>query len=235
MGLRSVIGFPELLQLITTSKNYALTVLRTSHITIRHTRSCQSVTVFTSHCLVAAFNGRHSPSSVFPNCHWPQPPASTSNSSQWQNPSGYLIHLLQSQLCYNQQSVGQSVLVSSPHLGPKTRFLLLSDSCRCVDVGCPLWWEDGSIVYSCCCASPVRAFLGPSLSQIWDPLNLDGQVSAFTSPRNRVAHLYPQAPGSLSSPLMTRKAVVEVFKPTSTRAHWLLLTCPAYNIMAQTT
>jgi hypothetical protein len=38
-------------------------------------------------------------------------------------------------LCYDRWSVGQSVMVSSPHLGPKTRFLLLSDSCRFVDVG----------------------------------------------------------------------------------------------------
>jgi hypothetical protein len=33
------------------------------------------------------------------------------------------------------RSVGQSVLVSSTHLGPKTRFLLLSDSCGFVGVG----------------------------------------------------------------------------------------------------
>jgi hypothetical protein len=32
-------------------------------------------------------------------------------------------------LCYDRWRVGQSVLVSSIHLGPKTRFLLLSDSC----------------------------------------------------------------------------------------------------------
>jgi hypothetical protein len=33
-----------------------------------------------------------------------------------------------SKLCYDRRPVGQSVLASSPHLGPKTRFLLLSDS-----------------------------------------------------------------------------------------------------------
>jgi hypothetical protein len=32
----------------------------------------------------------------------------------------------ESKLCYYRRSVGQSVLVSSTHLGPKTRFLLLS-------------------------------------------------------------------------------------------------------------
>jgi hypothetical protein len=30
-----------------------------------------------------------------------------------------------------------------PQMGPKTRFLLLSDSCGFVHVGCPLWREDG--------------------------------------------------------------------------------------------
>jgi hypothetical protein len=34
-----------------------------------------------------------------------------------------------SKLCYDRWSVGQSVLVSSPHVGLTTRFLLLSDSC----------------------------------------------------------------------------------------------------------
>jgi hypothetical protein len=54
MGFGLVIGFTELLKLITTSKDYALTVLHTSQITIGHTRFSQSVTVFTSCCSVAA-------------------------------------------------------------------------------------------------------------------------------------------------------------------------------------
>jgi hypothetical protein len=37
-------------------------------------------------CLVAAFNRGCFPSSVFPNCPWPQVPASNSNSSQWLSP-----------------------------------------------------------------------------------------------------------------------------------------------------
>jgi hypothetical protein len=35
--------------------------------------------------------------------------------------------------------------MTSPHLGPKTRFLLLSDGCGFVDVGRPFWWEEGSV------------------------------------------------------------------------------------------
>jgi hypothetical protein len=56
------------------------------------------------------------------------------------------------------------------------------------------------------------------LSQIGDPANLEGQVPVFTSPRNRVAQLYPQVPGSLSSPPTTHRAPVVVLEPTSTRS-----------------
>jgi hypothetical protein len=47
----------------------------------------------------------------------------------------------------DRRSVGQSVLVSSTHLRLTTRFLLLSDSCGFVDVGRPLWREDGCVFY----------------------------------------------------------------------------------------
>jgi hypothetical protein len=75
--------------------------------TIGHTRSSQSVIVFTSRCLVAANVGR-SPSSWFPIGPWSQLPASNSNSAQQLNPSGCLansktlqpINRLQSQKCF---------------------------------------------------------------------------------------------------------------------------------------
>jgi hypothetical protein len=38
-------------------------------------------------------------------------------------------------LCCNRRSVGKSVLASGPHLGPMTRFLLLSDVYRFFYVG----------------------------------------------------------------------------------------------------
>jgi hypothetical protein len=50
MGFGVVIGFIELSQLATQSKNYALTVLQTSQIAVGHNRSSQSVRVFISHC-----------------------------------------------------------------------------------------------------------------------------------------------------------------------------------------
>jgi hypothetical protein len=49
-----------------------------------------------------------------------------------------------------------------PHLGPKNRFLLLSDSFGFVDVGGPLWREDGSVVYNCLWSSPEQSFPGSS-------------------------------------------------------------------------
>jgi hypothetical protein len=50
----------EHLQLVSTSEDYALTGLHTSQITIGHTRSSQSVTFFTSRCLVVTSNGGRS-------------------------------------------------------------------------------------------------------------------------------------------------------------------------------
>jgi hypothetical protein len=51
------------------------------------------------------------------------------------------------ELYYDRRPVGQSVLVSSTHLGLMTRFLLLSDNSRFVDVGRLLWREGGSVLY----------------------------------------------------------------------------------------
>jgi hypothetical protein len=70
-----------------------------------------------------------------------------------------LTHKVKVKVMFDQWPVGQSILVSSTHLEPKTRFLLLSDSCGFVDVGRPLWREDGSVVYSCCWPSPAKSFL----------------------------------------------------------------------------
>jgi hypothetical protein len=50
-------------------------------------------------------------------------------------------------------------LVSSPHLQPKTRFLLLSKSCGFVDVGCSLWREDRSLIYKCWWSSPAHSLI----------------------------------------------------------------------------
>jgi hypothetical protein len=67
-----------------------------------------------------------------------------------------------SELCYDRRSAGQSVLEQSTHLGLTTRSWLLSDSCGFVDLGRPLWREDGSVVCNCYWPSPAQSFSGPS-------------------------------------------------------------------------
>jgi hypothetical protein len=45
MGFGLIIGFSELVQLVTISKDYAFTVLQTSQITIGHTRSSHAISL----------------------------------------------------------------------------------------------------------------------------------------------------------------------------------------------
>jgi hypothetical protein len=61
--------------------------------------------------------------------------------------SGFTLSVLY----YDRRSVGQSVLVSSPHLGLMTIFLLLSDKCGFFDMGRPLWRADGSVLHNVQC------------------------------------------------------------------------------------
>jgi nitrate/nitrite transporter NarK len=70
-GFGSLIGFIKFLQLVTTSKDYLLTLVQALRISIGHNKSSLSVTVFIIRCLVAASNGGSSLSSGFPNCHRP--------------------------------------------------------------------------------------------------------------------------------------------------------------------
>jgi hypothetical protein len=55
------------------------------------------------------------------------------------------------------------------------------------------------------------------LSLIWDSPNLEGQVSVFISPRNRVPRYTPKHWVPFSLPPVTCKDMVEVFDPTSTQ------------------
>jgi hypothetical protein len=141
-------------------------------------------------------------------------------------------------LRYDQWSVGLSVLVSSRHSGPKTSFLLMSDSYTFVEVGCPLWWEDGYVIYNCCWPSPAQLFLGP---------NPAGFMTMFyclrfdTPPtwRARLPYLYPPGTGwssytprhwvCFSSLPTTCRHAVEVFKLAFTYGNssnsWMLWLC----------
>jgi hypothetical protein len=113
--------------------------------------------VFTSRCLVVASNGWRSTSSGYPDY-------STASATIFSLLTTATLNWLnsKSKLCYERQSIGQSVFVSSTHLGPKTRFLIMPESCGFVDMERPLWREDGCVVYNFCWPSPEQSFSDPS-------------------------------------------------------------------------
>jgi hypothetical protein len=83
------------------------------------------------------------------------------------------IHCLKTILLKESESYvttdGQPASLSwnkSTHLGLTTRSLLLSDSCGFVDLGRPLWRENGPIVHNCSWPSPAHGHI--LLSQIQD-------------------------------------------------------------------
>jgi hypothetical protein len=98
-----------------------------------------------------------------------------------------------SKLRYDRQSVRQSLLVSSSCLGPKTRFILLPDSCRFVDVGYPSN-EIMGLSFTIAAGPCQHSHFTLSDSRLTKPGWSDSRIY---SPSNRVAQLYPQALGSL--------------------------------------
>jgi hypothetical protein len=87
-------------------------------------------------------------------------------------------------------------------------FCFLSGNCWFLDVGHPLWREDGSVIYSYnfFWVLPEQSLSGPIpqnsrpyfIISFETPPNLEGQIPVFISPRKWVAQLYPRALGSLS-------------------------------------
>jgi hypothetical protein len=71
-----------------------------------------------------------------------------------------------SKLCYDRRSAGQYVLEQCTHLGLTTRSWLLSDSWGFVNLGRPLWREDGSAVCNCYWSSPAQSPHGETLFYI---------------------------------------------------------------------
>jgi hypothetical protein len=134
----------------------------------------------------------------------------------------------QSQIYITTDGQSASLLGVKPHVGHKTRFLLLSDSCCFVDLGYPLWRDYVSVVYNCCWPSPVKSF---------SDLSVAGLITTFSVSHSRfpqpggpgpLSYLYP--PGIrwpsynprhwvfFSSPPTTLRSAVEVLEPATTRA-----------------
>jgi hypothetical protein len=141
-------------------------------------------------------------------------------------------------LCYDRRSIGQSVLVSSTNLIPKTGFLLLSDSCGFLDVGRFLWRDDGSVVYSCRWSSPAELFSGSSPTEF---MTIFYSLRFETPPawRAKSPCLYPAGTRwpsyppthsvQSSSPATTRRATVEIFETASTRARYAVIPPAEYS------
>jgi hypothetical protein len=110
------------------------------------------------------------------------------------------------------QSVDQYVWVSGLPLGSLTRFylalLFFVWQLRCCAINASSLTRKRvcNLLYNSFWALPEQPHLSRSPTEltaisyglIWDSPNLEGQVSVFISPRNRVAQLYPRALGSLS-------------------------------------
>jgi hypothetical protein len=106
-------------------------------------------------------------------------------------------------------TVSRQSTVSGTHLGPATNFShslfdYFLGNLGFVGVGCPLWREVGSVLFSFCRASPAQPFsdLIPTglvstvyCLYLWDSPNLEGQVLVFIPPRKRVGQLYPRVLG----------------------------------------
>jgi hypothetical protein len=109
----------------------------------------------------------------------------------------------------------QSFLVSSIHLWLKTRFLLLSDSCGFVDVRCPLWREDGSVIYNCCWLLPAQPFLDLSPAA---PMTIFYCLRLQTPPTWRARSPYLHPPGTGWPSYTPRQWVPLSSPPTTCRA-----------------
>jgi hypothetical protein len=97
-------------------------------------------------------------------------------------------------LCYERRPVGQSVLMSDTHLEPVIRIVLLSNSCRFVDVKRPLWREDRLTI----AAGPRQCNLS-RIRVLWDPWPYF-TVSDFRLPHSGWPdpYIYPLGTGQFS-------------------------------------
>jgi hypothetical protein len=108
-------------------------------------------------------------------------------------------------LHYDWRSFGQSISMSSAHVGPKARLLLLLDNCRFLHVGHSdeRMGLTSTVILGCGSRGTHDQIL---LSQIGHSPYLEGQVPIFISLRHWV---------TFTSPPTTRRDTVEVVEPAS--------------------
>jgi hypothetical protein len=176
----------------------------------RYTHTNDPITVPSS-LLVTTSNGGRSPSSAFLNCPHTLATAILDWLTNQLTSTTRTTLVMKLKLNYDRRPVGQSVLLSGSHLEPMTRFLFSND-CWFLDMGHPLWREDGFVIYCTVASGPCQSSHSwvdvPQNSRpyffglIWDSPSMEGRVPLFISPRNRVAQLYPPRTGFPFYPLL---------------------------------
>jgi hypothetical protein len=158
-GFGLVIGFTEHLQNVTMNNYDSLTELHIPKITVTtaHIKSSQSSLAVVWQRLQRL---------TFPFLWVPKlsPASATSFSLLTTETLKWLNKKSESKLCYDRQSVSLS-WCRGLIWGPRPNFLL-SDSCGFLDVGHPLWREDGPVVYNCCWSSSAQSFSGPRPAEL---------------------------------------------------------------------
>jgi hypothetical protein len=114
----------------------------------------------------------------------------------------------------------------TPPSGVQDQIFVTVRQLRYLNVGYPVWREDGSVVYNCCWSSPAQSFSGTSPAEFMTIFN----YLRFETPPTwtaRSPYLYPPGTGwpsytlshwvHFSLPPTTSRTTVEVFRLASTR------------------
>jgi hypothetical protein len=153
-GFGLEIGFIDhfITRLVTTFNYSDIADLRTLQIIRAHAKSFQSA-AFISRSLITVCNSGDASASALPSLL--TTPSLLFIDSLTVLSYNWLTSESESELHYDRRSVGQSILVSNPHLGLMTRFLLLSDTYGFLTRG-PV------CLLQLLLSSPAQSFSGPS-------------------------------------------------------------------------
>jgi hypothetical protein len=109
--------------------------------------------------------------------------------------------------------------------GPRPDFYYCQTVAGLLNVGHPLWREDGSVIYNCCWLSPVQSFSGLSPTGLMTifccfrfetPLTWRARPPYLYTPGTRSPSYTPRHWVPFSLPPTTHKATVELLKPAFT-------------------